>query len=144
MRRHQIAKLLKWNSIIGVCLLLASVANPAWAGNEAEASKQLVGIWGKSRTDKESGDTEITLIKFNADGTYSTHLKSKLFGEIKKTASGRYVVTDAVKDTFTLKIEVLDGGPDLDESDRVIKIKVRMLNAKTLQSEDGQVVRRLK
>lgn len=164
MRRHRTTKPFKWNSIIGLCLLLSSVVTPAWAGNEvevnkqvvsgegtpafggseAEISKKLVGVWGKSTTDKESGDIETTLIKFNANGAYSTRLQSKLFGEAKKSASGRYFVTDAVKETFTLKIEVLRGHPDLDKSDRVIEVKIRMLNANTLQSEDGQVVRRLK
>lgn len=161
MRRHRTTKLFKWNSIIGLCLLLSSVVIPAWAGNEvevnkqvvgtpafggseAEMSKKLVGVWGKSTTDKESGDTETTLINFNANGTHSTRLQSKLFGEAKKSASGRYFVSDAVKDTFTLKIEVLTGHPDLDKSDRVMETKIRMLNANTLQSEDGQVVRRLK
>lgn len=107
-------------------------------------SKKLVGVWGKSTTDKESGDTETTLIEFKADGTYRTRLQSKLFGEAKKSASGRYVITDAVKDTFTLKIEVLRGDPDSDKSNEVMECKIRVLNANTLQSEDGQVVRRLK
>lgn len=134
----------RWPLLAGLSLMLASTAYPAFAANESDFSKQLVGVWATSATDKESGDIETTLIQFNADGTYRTRLQSKLFGETKQMASGRYAITNADKDSFTLNIEVLKGDPELDKADAVMAAKMRMPDANTLQSEDGQVVRRMK
>ncbi len=112
--------------------------------SETEVSKQLVGVWSKISTDKESEDTETLLIEFKSDGTYSTRLHSKLFGESKNSASGRYSVTNATKDTFTLQIEVLKGDPEMDKDDSLIVSKILQIDANTLKTEDGQVVNRVR
>lgn len=134
-------------------LLIASLAaltyleanTVAFAGNEAEVSKQLIGAWSKStQADKETGDVETTLIQFNADGSYRTRLQSKLFGETKNMASGRFAVSDASKDSFTLNIEVLKGDPEMEKEDTAFAAKVRIVNVNTLQTEDGQMLRRVK
>jgi|GEM_PF-5981931 len=132
----------RWFSSLCTVVLLSTSFTVA--ASEADVGKQLVGIWSKTSTDKESEDTERLLIEFKPDGTYSTRLQSKLFGEIKNSASGRYSVTNATKDTFTLQIEVLKGDPELNKKDALIVAKIRQIDANTLQAEDGQVINRVK
>ena len=130
--------------VSSLCIVVLLPTSFAVAASEADVSKQLVGVWSKTSTDKESGDTERLLIEFKPDGTYSSRLQSKLFGEIKNSASGRYSVKSAVKDTFTLQIEVLKGDPEMGKEDALILAKVRQIDANTLQAEDGQVINRVK
>jgi hypothetical protein len=132
----------RWFS--GLCTVALLTTSFSVAASEADIGKQLVGVWSKTSTDKESGDTERLLIEFKPDGTYSTRLQSKLFGEAKNSASGRYSVKDAAKDTFTLHIEALNGDPEMSKKDALIVTKIRQIDANTLQAEDGQVVLRVK
>jgi hypothetical protein len=125
-------------------LMLLATSTLAHAGNEAVTIKLLVGTWSTSTIDKETGDTETTVIEFKPNGTYSTRLSSKQFGEVKNSASGRFAVGDAEKDTFTLKIEALKGDPEMDKNNAVMTAKIRQIDVNTLQSEDGQIVRRVK
>lgn len=128
---------------ITTALLVATTAG-AYAGTEADVIKQLAGAWSINIPDKESGDVETTTIEFKPNGTYSTRLSSKLFGQTKDTASGRYGVRDADKDTFTLRLEVLKADPEMDKGNAVMMAKIRQIDANTLQSEDGQIIRRVK
>lgn len=144
MRSQWLSRLYTGSTLAGCCLLLAGLSTAAWAGNEAAVIKQLAGAWSISTPDKESGDVETTTIEFRPNGTYSTRLSSKLFGQTKNTASGRYGVSDADKDTFTLKLEVLKADPETDKSSTSMMAKIRQIDANTLQSEDGQIVRRVK
>jgi hypothetical protein len=132
----------RWLS--SLCTIALFTFSFAVAASETEVSKQLVGIWKKISIDKESGDTETLLIEFKSDGTYSTRLHSKLFGESKNSASGRYSVTNAIKDTFILQFEVLRGDPEMEKKDSLIVAKIRQIDVNTLQNEDGQVVNRVR
>ncbi|MDP8568516.1 hypothetical protein [Methylophilus aquaticus] len=144
MRSQWLSALYTERKFAVFCLFLTGLSTPAWAGNEATVLKQLTGAWSISTPDKESGDIETTTIEFNPNGTYSTRLSSKLFGQTKNTANGRYGVSDADKDTFTLKLEVLKADPEMDKSNTVMMAKIRQIDANTLQSEDGKIVRRVK
>ena len=145
MRSQWLSSLFSGRKLAGCCMLLAALSTAAaWAGNEAVVMKQLAGEWSISTSDKETGDVETTTIEFRLNGSYSTRLNSKLFNQTKNTASGRYTVSDADKDTFTLKLDVLKADPDADKSSTVMMAKIRLIDANTLQSEDGQIVRRVK
>lgn len=144
MRSQCLSRFYSGCRFTGWCLLLAGLSSAAWAGNEAAVMKQLAGAWSISSTDKESGDVETTTIEFRPNGTYSTRLSSKLFGQTQNTASGRYAVSDANKDMFTLKLEVLKADPETDKSSTSMMAKIRQIDANTLQAEDGHIVRRVK
>lgn len=144
MRSQWLSRLYTERKLAGCCLLMAGLSTAAWAGNEVAVVKQLAGAWSISTQDKESGDIETTTIEFSPNGTYSTRVSSKLFGQTKNTANGRYGVSDADKDTFTLKLEVLKADPEMDKSNTVMMAKIRQIDANTLQSEDGKIVRRVK
>jgi hypothetical protein len=131
-------------SRIAITALLVATSTGTFAGNEAEVIKQLAGAWSTSAMDKESGDVETTVIEFKSSGAYTTRFISKLFGEAKSTASGRYSILDATKDTFTLKMEVLKGDPEMDKANALIVSKIRQTDANTLQTEVGQILRRIK
>ena len=143
-------------------LLLACVASP-WAlaqdltvpatgktlsgallPKASEAGKRLVGTWGIRRDDKETGETETTLIDFRADGSYATRLRSSVFKEQEKMplASGRYTVVEDEGKTFTLVLDRAPGDPDGGKEDAPSRMRISVVDDNTLRAEDGSVVQR--
>lgn len=106
----------------------------------------LVGTWGNSRKDAETGETETTLITFKADGTYATRLRSSLFPDREKQplASGRYIAKGNGKDGFTLLLDRAEGDPEADKATTRSTLEVTVVDDNTLRAPDGALLTRTK
>ena len=110
------------------------------------AESAILGTWGNSRSDKETGEIETTIIVFKPDGTYATRLRNNLFPDWEKLpmAGGRYAVTAANKAGFTLMLERTSGDPEEDKSTARSAMAVSVIDDNTLRAPDGAVLTRIK
>ena len=106
----------------------------------------IIGTWGNSRSDKETGEIETTIIVFKPDGTYATRLRNNLFPDWEKLpmAGGRYAVTATDKAGFTLMLERTSGDQEEDKSTARSTLAVSVIDDNTLRAPDGAVLTRLK
>lgn len=106
----------------------------------------IVGTWGNSRSDKETGEEETSIIEFSRDGSYSTRLRNNKFPDQEKMplAGGRYTVTDADKAGFTLVLDRTSGDPEEDKATAKTTMAVVMVDEKTLRAPDGSLLARIK
>ncbi len=114
------------------------------AAGKSETQRRLVGTWGISRSDKDTTETETTLIELRADGTYATRLRSSLFKEQEQLplATGRWSVDDDDGKAFTLAVAPNPGDPDGGKDTAPIRTRVVFVDDNTLRAEDGSVVQR--
>lgn len=112
----------------------------------SDNAKRIVGTWGISREMKEAGEVETTMIEFRADGTYATRLRSSVFKEQETMplATGRYAVADDDGKGFTLVLDRAPGDPDGGKEDAPSRMRVSVVDDKTLRAEDGSVVQRIR
>lgn len=124
----------------------APVQQVVQATQAKAAANLIVGTWGNSRSDKETGETETTIIVFSPDGSYATRLRSNLFpdGEKRPMSGGRYAVTAADKAGFTLMLERTSGDPEEDKSTARSTLAVSIVDDNTLRAPDGALLTRLK
>lgn len=110
------------------------------------AESAIIGTWGNSKNDRETGATETTVIVFEPDGRYSTRLRNSLFPEWEKLpmAGGRYAVTDFNKAGFTLVLDRTSGDPEEDKATARSTLVISIVDENTLRAPDGAVLTRLK
>lgn len=120
----------------------ALVATPVQ--DKSDTSRRLVGTWGISRSDKETTETETTLIELRADGTYATRLRSSLFKEMEQQplTAGRWVVEGDDGKAFTLVFAANPGDPGAGKDEALVRSRVVFVDDNTLRAEDGSVVQR--
>lgn len=106
----------------------------------------IVGTWGSSRSDKETGEEETSIIEFSRDGSYSTRLRNNQFPDQEKMplAGGRYAVTAADKAGFTLVLNRTSGDPEEDKATAKTTMAVVIVDEKTLRAPDGSLLTRIK
>ncbi len=127
-----------------------NVPAPVQQGLQATQAKAaanlIVGTWGSSRSDKETGEQETSIIEFNRDGSYTTRLRNSQFPEWEKMplAGGRYAVVAAEKGDFTLVLDRTSGDIEEDKSTARTTMAVSIVDEKTLRAPDGALLNRLK
>ena len=129
-----------------VALAMSSVPVIAQAQKPEEVSKLLLGRWGSTTTDKETGISETTMIEFRPDGRYVTAIRDSAFKPLKDQQSnqGRYAIGKSDKAGFELKIERDQKEPESEKSDASETMLIRLVDNDTLQAADGSTVKRMR
>ena len=128
-------------------LVLAGLAlSQAQAQKPEEVGKLLLGRWGSTTTDKETGISETTMIEFRPDGRYVTAIRDSAFKPLKDQQSnqGRYAIGKSDKAGFELKIERDQKEPESEKSDSSETMLVKFVDDDTLQAADGSTARRMR
>lgn len=138
----------KLKLIITTAVILATSSIPAIAVAQKpiDAAKLLLGRWGSTTTDKETGISETTMIEFRPDGRYVTAIRDSAFKPLKDQQSnqGRYTIGKSDKAGFELKIERDQKEPESEKSDASETMLVKFVDDDTLQAADGSTVKRMR
>lgn len=125
-------------------LFFITLSALTYAENEAEFTKMMIGTWSTSNTDKESGNIEKTILQFKGDGSYTSRINSSLFGDAKNAMTGKFSLSDGLKNQFTLKIEAQNKDPEMEKSEMVMSFRVSVVDSNTLKDESGNMIHRIK
>ncbi|MEP6906452.1 MAG: hypothetical protein ABI858_00500 [Pseudoxanthomonas sp.] len=128
-----------------VSLQAAKLQNMQATGTKAAAA-MIVGTWGNSRSDKETGEEETSIIEFKPDGSYTTRIRNSQFPDMEKMplAGGSYALTAADKGGFTVVLDRTRGDPEEDKATARSTMVVSIVDEKTLRAPDGALLSRIK